>query len=121
MTIIGLMRKANWKNPKDEFDHIVLTMLLYYDIYTKGYFDKVYSKYFKYVNEMWACCPLCEYYKEIMIKDCNVCLLTKNNRHKCGLISSLWYKWYYHDNINAAKQIYLLCKEKAEKLIKSMG
>jgi len=100
--------KIDWQKPKTELDHVVLTMLVWYDIWKHGYTIKYDSKYWAYIKNKVGTCPLCAYY--FVCKKCFLpqCLKADNNPY------GKWYEW---DDKKGAKRIYLLCKQKAKELI----
>ena len=108
--------KINWKEPKNELDNVILTMLFYYDIWKNKYQFKHGSKYYKYVSCMSYACPLCNYYiRQVTFSmfKCNLCFLPKCQSEKDENPYDKWLK----GDIEGAKEIYLLCKQKAKELI----
>lgn len=99
--------KINYKQPITELDHVVLTMLLWLDIWKHKYKKKQRSKYWKYVCFIYNWCPLCNYY----LKKCKDCFL-----NDCRTFKS-FYAYWSRGKINGAKEIYFKCKEKARELI----
>lgn len=103
--------KINWQKPVTELDHVILTILLWYDIWKHGYTNKWKSKYFKYTRKMIGGCPLCQYYDNCGLCFLPVCADLQGSHYRSWLTSAPDYN-------EGAKEIYLLCKQKAKELIK---
>jgi len=113
-----LKLKIDWVHPQTELDHIVLTMLVWYDIWKNNYTDKHDSKYDYCVRDMLSSCPLCKFYRLVIDNSCEKCFLS------CRSPSSYYdiYTWspYSHFRSKAAKSIYLMCKNKAKEIITTL-